>query len=361
MTTESGENLRRFLSERTGRLSQIGGISPFIHAEGKAKGVSTLRMRTARGLELWVVPDRGMDIFEASFRGQSLCWHSPTGMVHPAYFSNQGTEWLRNFAGGLLTTCGLTSAGASGEDRGESLGLHGPIANTPADSVTWSERWEGDDCLLSVSGKVREASTLGPNMLLERTISTSLQSKSFRIHDSVENQGIRDTPLMLLYHFNFGYPLLTECSRIYAPSASAKPATDLSARRQDSWNYMEAPEGDAGERVYFHQMLPDPTGKVTVVLVSDAGKQDFGISLSYKSDTLPEFVQWKMNAVNHFVLGLEPANCRTLGRSEERRRGALQTVAPGERRTFHLELCVLTGEEEVAAAIHASALPSERA
>ena len=143
----------------------MGGISHFTHADGKAKGVSTLRVRTARGLEFWVVPDRGMDIFEATFQGTSLCWHSPNGMVHPAYYSTRGAEWLRSFPGGLLATCGLTTAGAASEDNGESLGVHGSISNTPAEAVRWSEHWEGDDCLLTVSGKLREASVHGPNLV----------------------------------------------------------------------------------------------------------------------------------------------------------------------------------------------------
>ena len=97
MALQDERYTREFLLERTGRLSQAGGISHFTHADGKAKGVSTLRVRTTRGLEYWVVPDRGMDIFEASFLGRSLCWHSPVGMVHPAYYSNRGTDWLRSF------------------------------------------------------------------------------------------------------------------------------------------------------------------------------------------------------------------------------------------------------------------------
>ena len=87
-TTDS----RKFLCDRTGRLSQVGGISPFTHADGKAKGVSTLRVRTARGLEFWVVPDNGMDIFEATFRGQVLMLALPNGMVHPAYYSTRGLD-----------------------------------------------------------------------------------------------------------------------------------------------------------------------------------------------------------------------------------------------------------------------------
>ncbi len=356
MASQMEPGYREFLLERTGRLSQTGGICPFTYADGKAKGVSTLRVRTARGLELWVVPDRGMDIFEASFLGRSLSWHSPTGMVHPAYFSASGLDWLKSFPGGLLATCGLSTAGAPSEDQGESLGLHGAISNTPAESAGWSERWEGDDCLLTVSGEVREASVHGANLLLQRTITTSLQSASFCVNDRVENLGFRESPLMLLYHFNFGFPLLTEFSRIYAPSRSVEPANEPSARSVERWSQMEAPEKDADERVYFHTMQPDSSGRVTVILVSDAGKRDFGVSLSYGSETLPEFVQWKMTRANHFVLGFEPANCRVLGRSAERRRGTLQMLAPGEKREFHLELRVLDGEEEVTSAIRASGL-----
>ena len=342
---------REFLSDRTGRLSQIGGISHFSHAEGKAKGVSTLRVRTAPGLEFWVVPDRGMDIFEASFQGKSLCWHSPAGMVHPAYYSDQGSKWLKSFPGGLLATCGLTTAGAPSEDNGQSLGLHGSISNTPAESFHWSEHWHGDDCLLSVSGKVREASVFGSNLLLERTISTSLASASFSLHDVVENQGVHESPLMVLYHFNFGFPLLTERSRIYAPSQAVEPGTPSAASSQESWNHFEPPQVEVDERVYFHRMQPGPDGKVTVVLVSDSGQLDFGVALSYQTETLPELIQWKMTGANHFVLGLEPANCRTLGRKAERERGTLQTLAPGERREFHVEFRVLNGAEEVANAI----------
>jgi hypothetical protein len=202
--------------------------------------------------------------------------------------------------------------------------------------------------LLSISGKVREASVHGPNLLLERTISTSLKSKSLSVHDVVENQGVRESPLMILYHFNFGFPLLTERSRIYAPSQAVEPATDFAARSKEAWNEFEAPEQGVAERVYFHQMKPDPAGKVTVVLVGDCDRPAFGIALSYDSKTLPRFVQWKMTGTNHFVLGLEPANCWTLGRKAERDRGTLQMLSPGERREFRLQLSVLSGPEEIA-------------
>ncbi len=340
--------------ERTGRLSQVGGVTPFAYAEGRAKGVATVRVRTARGLEFWVVPDKGMDIFEASFGGRSLSWHSPVGIVHPSYYSNRGTEWLRSFAGGLLSTCGLTTAGAPSEDNGQSLGLHGSISNTPAEQVSWSEEWDGDDCVLAVSGKVRESSVFGDHLLLHRTISTSLSSASLKIHDVVENQGFKESPLMVLYHFNFGFPLLTERSRIYGPSQGVEPIDDWSARSLDVWDRFGPPEAGVGERVYFHQMQPDVDGKVTVVLVSDGDRPEFGVALRYDSGTLPQFVEWKMTGTNHFVLGLEPANCKIFGRAAERERGSLQMLSVGERREFRLELSVLDGVEAVAEAIRGS-------
>ncbi len=356
MALPSKRDSREFLLERTGRLSQIGGISHFIHGEGKAKGVSTLRVRTARGLEFWVVPDKGMDVFEASFLGKSLSWHSPNGIVHPSYYSNRDMEWLKIFAGGLLCTCGLTTVGSPSEDNGERLGLHGPISNTPAEHVNWSEDWQGDDCVLTVSGKVRQSSVLGHNLLLERTITTSLKSLSFSLHDVIENQGFQDSPLMVLYHFNFGFPLLTERSRLYCSSQAVESVDAFASQSADRWDRFEAPQKGINERVYFHQMQPDPNGKVTVVLVSDSDNPEFGITLSYDSKTLPQFVQWKLTGSNHFVLGLEPANCRVLGRATERQRGTLQTLSPGERREFQLELGVLEGAKQVADAIGATKL-----
>jgi hypothetical protein len=345
---------RNSLETHIGRLSQVGGISPFVHAEGKARGTSTVRVRTATGLEFWVVPDRGIDVYEASYKGRSLCWHSPTGMVHPSYFSSHGLEWLASFFGGLLTTCGLSHNGAPSEDQGESLGLHGPISNTPAENIRWSEEWSGDDCNFVITGKVRETSVFGHNLLLIRTISSSLHSSSFVIEDSIENQGIKESPLMFLYHFNFGYPLLNANSQIHAPAIKTTPATPIAAETLDQWDRFNAPVAGQQERVYYHDMQPDGDGRATVVLVSDRTNPDFGISLTYDTANFPRFAEWKMTGENHYVLGLEPANCLTLGRAKERERGTLQTLAPGERRDYRTELRILDGATQVADAIQAT-------
>jgi hypothetical protein len=42
-----------------------------------------------------VVIDRGLDIADADFLGQSLTWHSPTGITAPSHAYHRGMEWLR--------------------------------------------------------------------------------------------------------------------------------------------------------------------------------------------------------------------------------------------------------------------------
>ena len=344
---------RKELIERVGALSQLGGISHVEYADGKAKGVNALRVRTAVGLEFEVLPDRGMDIVAASYHGKSLSWHSPVGIAHPAYYDPRGIEWVKSFSGGLLTTCGLNTAGAPSTEDGEELGLHGAASNTPAEHLTWEARWEGDECTLTITGAVREAWVHGPNLLLTRTYTAAINGRTISVHDSVENEGVRDTPLMLIYHLNFGFPLLTERSRVYAPSRKVEPRNEYSTLSHERWSEFEAPTMGIQERVYFHQMEPDASGNVTVVLASDENRH-FGVAVRYNARSFPQFIEWKMTGVNHFVLGLEPANCRVDGRASERRAGRLKILAPGEKENFSLSLQVLDGEQEVAEAIKAS-------
>jgi len=344
------------LMQRAGALAQLGGITRFEYCDGKAKGVTALRVRTATGLEFTVLPEKGLDIFEAAYKGRSLCWHSPAGVVHPAYYDSRNVEWLKTFAGGLLTTCGLATAGYPCEDQGEQLGLHGAISNTPAEHVSWSEEWKDDELLLTIEGRVREARLFGPNLAMRRTIHTSLAGRFLRLSDCIENEGGEDAPLMLFYHCNFGFPLLTDRSRIYAPSRQVEGRTEFAALRKKSWNVFEAPSAGIEERVYYHEMAPGPDGRVRVVLVSDDSVRDFGVELSYRAATLPQFIEWKLTGSGSFVLGLEPTNCKAEGRKAEREAETLRILKPGENEVFAIEIRVLEGEREVAEAIASTAL-----
>ena len=47
-------------------------------------------------------------------------------------------------------------------------------------------------------------------MELKRTISATLGEATLRIHDEVINKANTAAPHMLLYHFNFGWPIVDE-------------------------------------------------------------------------------------------------------------------------------------------------------
>jgi len=342
---------RKELLKRVGLANQLGGIEHVVCCDGKARGVELLTVRTAAGLEFSVVPSRALDIYSARYQGRSLSWNSPVGLVHPAYYDSRGLEWLKTFSAGLVTTCGLTTAGAPSVDADQDLGLHGSISATPAERLHYGERWDEDECTLQVSGVIREVPENGAALVATRRISTLLNGKSLRVLDHVENVGSVKSPHMQLYHINLGFPLLTEYSRIYAPSKDQQARDPYSSQNLASWAVMDQPSANATEHVFYHDMQPDKSGMVAIVVVSDQRQPDFGLELRYPKTQFPCFTQWKMTQSHYFVLGLEPANCHVGGRYAERQNGTLQFLQPLESRTFEFELEVLDGHAEVARAV----------
>ena len=55
---------------------------------------------------------------------------------------------------------------------------------------------------------MRQAAVFGENLHLHRRIEAEVGTDEIRISDRVVNHGFSDTPHMLLYHLNVGYPLL---------------------------------------------------------------------------------------------------------------------------------------------------------
>ena len=128
-----------------GDEKQIAGVSRCILAEGKATGVEALQINTGGGLQFTVLPGRCMDIAVANFEGKALSFASPTGITAPAYYEEPGLGWLRSFYAGLLTTCGITNAGAPSMDQGRAFGLHGRISNSAAEDVSVKQFWQDDE------------------------------------------------------------------------------------------------------------------------------------------------------------------------------------------------------------------------
>jgi Domain of unknown function (DUF4432) len=358
MASLNGRNYTRAeLLQRVGDISQVARVKPYRLIEGFEDGVLAIDVTTGSGLDFTVLPSRGLDISCASYNGRSMAWRSATTDTHPAYFDHEGENgrgWLRGFYGGLVVSCGMAYAGANGTDNGQEYGLHGRVSNLPATNVSWDGCWIGDDYVLTVRGKLREATVFGENVQLTRTITAKLGERKFTLVDEVENMGYKVTEHMMLYHINIGFPAVNDDARIISPTIQAEPRDEDAVLGYDRYTKMQPPQAGFREQVYFHTLARSADGTVTTAIASEStetaegAEPGFGVYCKYNPEQLPRFIEWKMMDAGTYVVGMEPANCLVMGRAAERERGTLQTLQPGEVRRYELEIGVLNSATEIA-------------
>ena len=331
---------RQEILQRVGHVDQIAGIKLVEAADGLERGTRMLQVWTGSGLCFTVQADRALDISACHYKSMSLAWASPVGVVHPAYYESEGLGWLRSFPGGLLATCGLDHYGAPCHDAGEALGLHGRVGNLPARSVGYRTQWVGDEYELEITGEVRQTRVFGENLVLRRRISTRLGSSAIRIEDVVTNEGFAPHPHMILYHFNLGFPLVSEDTRVHleAEQTIARDA-DAEAGLTD-WMNLQSPTAGYREQVFRHVLKADAHGKAHVEVENPA--LGLGLRWTYDKASLPHLFQWKMMGEGTYVLGIEPGNSSGIeGRATARQRDDLPHLQPGESRRYVLELEVV--------------------
>lgn len=328
------------LLRRVGQMDQLAGIRLLQAGEGKARGCRLLDVWTGTGLHFQVNADRALDISSCDFKGLPLAWRSPVGDVHPANYEPQGFGWLRSFPGGLLTTCGLDQFGPPCQDGGMEFGLHGRISNCPASQVNHRASWVGDDYELEITGESRQAAFFGENLVLRRRIAASLGSNRIRIEDVVANEGFEPTPHMLLYHFNLGFPLVSESSRLHLQSEATLARDDDAQAGLAEWDTFQPPTPGYREQVFIHRPKVDNEGAATVELHNP--KIGLGLRWTYETTHLPYLFEWKMMGEGAYVVGVEPVNCNGWGgRAATRQLGLLPLLEPGESRNYRLDLEVI--------------------
>jgi hypothetical protein len=349
---------REELLQRTGDISQFAGVRVGELSDGFERGVRTADFHTGSGFDFTVLIDRGMDIYSAAFNGASLCWHSQTTAKSPVYYEPHGTGWLRGFYGGLLTTCGLTSIGLPSSDNGQKPGLHGRASCLAAANFATGGEWDRDNYDMWVTGHLREASVFGEYLILKRRISARMGESRLFIEDTVTNKGYQTTPHMIMYHINFGFPLLTEHTKLLAASTEVKPRTETAAAGLADYYCFRPPVQDCEEQVFYHTLKADADGFARAALVNRKFLNGRGLGgyVSFRLKELPRLIQWKMTGQTHYVCGLEPSTNWIDGRDKERAEGRLILLEPGETRHYKVEIGALTSQEEID--IFAACLPS---
>lgn len=320
-----------------GDIGQLASVTWLSYEDGAARGSRLLQIRATGGITFDVLVDRGLDIGWAEVDGSPLAWRSPRGPTAPALAEPDGNGWTRTFGGGLLTTCGMMTIGASAVDGEEHLGLHGRVSHLPAEEVSYSLQWDADDLDILIKGRVTETSLGGPTLERRREIRTRVGTPHLSICDVVTNTGAVDAPHMYRFHANFGFPFLQPGDEIGGGGELTGWRADAPATTRP-WTRLASPTADARPEVLY--LTPKSIdGDVTnaTVSVRRPGMSPH-LVLEWSQDTLPMLVVWKHQQTRTNVVALEPSTARDEGRPAARRAGELITLQPDQSRSYRLHL-----------------------
>jgi hypothetical protein len=315
---------------------------------GKQEGVDVVEVDNGR-MSFNIIPTRGMGIFEAWCDGLRLGWDSPVGeIVNPLHVnpgSRGGLGWLEGF-NEWLVRCGMANNGAPYEGGS----LHGRVANTPASTVSVSVGLDAPHTI-TVYGAVQESCVFFENLLLETEITTEPGANWLRVRDRVTNLCSRAATAQMLYHINYGIPLLDEGARVVAPVDWLCPRDAGSAAASiRAWDRYPAPTRGAEEQCMYMGLKADRKGETRQMLRNEAG--DLAVVQSYRLKDLPCFTLWKKpGAVEDcYVTGLEPAtNFPNPKPFEEKKRRVIR-LAAGRSWEASFTIAVEEGKQSVRAA-----------
>ncbi len=309
-------------------------------------------------LRFVVVPTRGMGIWKASVGEMQLGWKSPlAGPVHPSMvrlWEPSGLGWVDGFDE-MLVRCGLESNGAPefNDDGALQYPLHGRIANLPAHKVAVSI--DGDSGQIAIEGTVDEARLFGNKLRLTTRITTQVGKPELTVTDTITNISAEQSELELLYHVNFGAPLLNPGSKIVLPALKVAPRDEVGMGNLAEWDAYGPETPDSVEAVFFLELAAAADGRTQTLLRNADGTQ--GVSLKFNKNQLPFFTLWKNRqaAADGYVTGLEPAINFPNIRSFEKEQGRVAVLDPGESRQFEITITAHTDSASVRAAEEAVA------
>lgn len=321
--------------QRFGDVSQVGGVKSFTLGDGKAKGIYAYEINTGAGLRFTVLADRCMDIAWTDYQSVPIGFVSKAGISSSLYFEHRGDELHRVFGPGLLTTCGLRNVGSPCVVDGEEFAQHGRIHNAPAENVGIDADWDGDEYRISLKGSMREAVLYKENLHFTRKIETSLGSNTFKITDTIVNLALRDEYVCILYHFNYGFPVIDEGAKLIIPPAGIvnEPHNGRPGRWNESLSLIDGPQQKAKSTLFMR--FDDEDIKVAIRNEKLEGFK--GIFMKYKKSQLPCFTAWRNFLQGDYVLGLEPGTVYPESREKFLQKNQMVKLQPMEEMKLEIE------------------------
>jgi len=324
----------RYLSARVGNLKQIAHAERLIYTSGKADGLKVIDIDNGGGVCCTLLEGRCLDISKLSYKGVNLSFLAKPGLVAPSLCNALPGEFVGYFYAGMLYTCGLKNIGPNAQNGDEYLPIHGRLGMTPADDISAEVLW--DEGAIRVYGNITLASLFGSNLRLSRTITIPLFGNRIEIEDTVRNFGFVDEEIMLMYHCNFGWPMLSEVTELSISHSRVEARNEIAERGIAQWNTFVEPVEPCDEQVFYHT----PTCKTDGLACATVSNKELGIAVDIKFDPnlLPHLIQWKSMSPGDYVLGIEPSTSRVDGVETEKQLNRFKLIKAGGEEKFKIEL-----------------------
>ncbi len=252
--------------------------------------------------------DQGIDIYQLNYEGKNIAYLSKNG-VFPSY-----GNFSSSFPGGFLYTCGLDNIG-----HDNNLYTHGTFHLHPGELL---EIEEGD--FLLIKAKLNISSLFEEKIEVIRTISSSYNEDHINISDEIINSGFKDYSYLLLYHFNLGFPALTNETKLNMNFASINAFTNHSKLNNDLIPGFPMPKDNADETVH---LLLENDGIINVTFPNIKKE----MTLEYNPKDFPFLFIWKSYQSGDYALGIEPANSSLYDKKKS-------TIKAQERRIFNFKI-----------------------
>lgn len=325
-----------------GHISQIGGVRRFKMLEGLSKGIEVIEVNNGSGMVFNVIVDKCLDVFNLSFKGNPVSFISAAGLVSPMYYDPHHYGWLKIFGGGLFVTCGLTNVGEPCTFEGNEYGLHGNISCISAENVNVNQQLTNNEYTIEISGNIRQVKSLSENIVIERKIVTAMFRNEIMVTDTIVNQGQTRRPLMIMYHMNFGYPLVNPNCEFIVPIKSTEGFNEYCEKRKEQCLEIPAPDNSYIEETYIHK-VHSKNNRSGFCIINDKENPEYGVSITYPTDVLQNLGQNNFFREKEYFIAFEPCNNEIKGVEYEKERGNLYILEPGE--TVYIDLIIKLGTD----------------
>jgi hypothetical protein len=245
-----------------------------------------------------------------------------------------GLGWLDGFDE-FLVRCGLESNGAPDfGEQGLAFPLHGRIATRPA----YRLEVQADGAELRLIGEVEEIRFHFLKLRMTTTYRLRPDSRTLQIEDRIQNLSASPAATQMLYHVNFGAPLLDAGAQVVAAAETVVPRNPHAAAAVHNWSSYAAAEPGFEEQVYFLKLKSGADQRTETLLRNAHGT--LGASLHFDVRQLPCFTVWKNTTAveDGYVTGLEPGTNFPNPRSFEAEQGRVRSIAPQADTRYQLDI-----------------------